>query len=403
MTNQKSTKRAIIVSLISILLCFTMLLGSTYAWFTDEVISKGNKIQAGRLEIDMLVRNENGEYISVKNDNTPIFDYALWEPGYTAVANVKVKNTGTLALQYGLQIITDGLVETLLNGDIMLSDVIDVYYAPSEVILADRAAVNAAIGTDKNATLRFVGTLTDIIFGGTMIKDTLLATEEDYATIVLKMRETAGNEYKNLSVGTSFDFKLYANQYTYEPDSFDNQYDKIELPSATMLVIEPKLLEMYNLDAGCVYLPTEQWNDAWDYDAVNQKVTEGTPEYAFYFADYVISFSNDHAADEITLWGSYPNWNNGAPETFQMNAITAGEEYRVIKIADEKLPINMVNISYNQLLTKVESFSCGVVEGGLADGETVTVTLRMYKTNHDGHSFYETGEYFDVAVYTYTK
>ena len=400
MTNSKTTKRALISSVLALFLCFAMLLGTTYAWFTDEVTSSNNKIEAGTLKIDLLVRNENGEYVSVKESQAPIFNYDRWEPGYTEVANVKVANAGTLALQYGMQIVTEGLVEELMNGDVMLSDAIDVYYASKEVIVDDRAALNAAVERNE---LKFVGTLTDVIFGGSMIKDTLLENEEDYATIVLKMRESAGNEYQGLSVGTTFDLKIFASQLAYENDSFDNQYDKIELPSATLMVLEPDLLEAYDLDAGCAYLTTETWDESWAWDDANGKVAEGTPEYAFYFADYVVSFSEDHAADEVGLWGYYASW--GVEESFKMDAINAGEDYRIIPIAAEKLNIAMGSISYEQLLKDVQAFSCGVTEGSLKAGETITVTLRIYETTIPAGetAFVETGVYHDVAVYTYTN
>ena len=394
MTRKNKTRSMLFVSVISLLLCVTMLVGTTFAWFTDEVTSTGNKIAAGTLQIDMLVRDADGTYKSIKKNSDPIFNYDLWEPGYTEVVNVKVENLGTLALQYALQIVTDGLVDELVNGGLMLSDVIDVYYANEEVLDLDR--------TNYATKLNKIGTLTDVIFGGTMVQDTLLAGESDYATIVLHMQETAGNEYQGLSVGTKFDLKLNATQYTYEEDSFNNQYDKIELPAATLMVMEPELLEMYALDAGCVYIAVDSWNTNWEYDAENDKVAEGTPEYAFYFADYVISFSESHAADEVTLWGYYAEY--GADASFALDAVVANEQYRVIATAADKLGIDMGNISYRQLVESVQLFACGVAEGSLKDGETVTVTLRIYETKLNGTtSFQETGAYHDVAVYTYTN
>ena len=399
MTNSKNTKRALVLSLLSLLLCCSMLVGTTFAWFTDEVTSAGNKIQAGTLKIDLQVKGADGTYKSVKENNDPIFNYGLWEPGYTEVANVKVVNIGSLALQYALQVVTEGLVEDLVNENIMLSDVIDVYYASKEVTLENRAAFTAAVA---DGTLKHQGTLTDIIFGGTVIRDVLLAGESDFATVVLHMQETAGNEYQSLSVGTKFDMKLFATQYIHEEDSFDNKYDKIDLPSATLMVMEPELLKAYQLDAGCVYLAAEEWNSAWEYDTVNDKPAEGTPSYAFCFADFVVSFDQSHAAEEVTLWGYYPSW--GAEESFKMDAITAGEQYRVIATAEEKLNIAMGNISYEQLLTDVQSFACGVGEGSLKPGETITVTLRIYETALNGtQHFQETGVFHDVAVYTYTQ
>ena len=410
MTKKKSTKHALIMSALSLLLCISMLVGSTYAWFTDEVTSTGNKIEAGTLKIDLLVK-DGDEYTSVKESQKAIFDYALWEPGYSETVNVKVANMGTLALQYNLQIVTEGLVQELLNQEVMLSDAIDVYYASEEILLADRDAFNSAVAAEE---LKLVGTLTDVIFGGTMISDTLLPgfdytgaainAEEsaDYATIVLKMRESAGNEYQGLSVGTKFDLKLFATQYTYEEDSFDNQYDKIELPAATLMIVEPELLDAYALDAGCVCMTTEEWNDAWGYDSAADQVNAGTPKYAYYFADFVVSVAETE--EKMTLWGMYGSYGE---QEFEVTDFEGGKEYRIIEIADDALPFDMGHISYRQLLDEVQTFACGVK--GLEDGNTITVTLRLYETslskeNANGtFSFEETGAYHDIAVYTYTK
>lgn len=53
MTNPKQTKRALLMSLLSLLLCCAMLIGSTFAWFTDSVTSGNNKIIAGNLDIEL--------------------------------------------------------------------------------------------------------------------------------------------------------------------------------------------------------------------------------------------------------------------------------------------------------------------------------------------------------------
>ena len=51
MTKHVSTKRALILSLLSMLLCVSMLVGSTYAWFTDTASTGVNKIVAGHLKV----------------------------------------------------------------------------------------------------------------------------------------------------------------------------------------------------------------------------------------------------------------------------------------------------------------------------------------------------------------
>ena len=49
MTSSKNTKRALLASVLSVALCCAMLIGSTFAWFTDSVTNTGNRIQAGNL------------------------------------------------------------------------------------------------------------------------------------------------------------------------------------------------------------------------------------------------------------------------------------------------------------------------------------------------------------------
>lgn len=217
----KSTKKSLVGSALVLLLCLVMLVGTTFAWFTDSVTSAGNKIQAGKLNIDLLVKDTwDGEYKSVKESKEAIFDHDKWEPGYTDVKYIKVETTGNLALKYTLSITPYDAVEA---GD--LAEVIDVYYAPEAVRVIDR----------DTSGLKKLGTLKDVFDGAenTVISDTLIpepkdgdtADTEDFATIVLKMQETAGNEYQGLSVGGGFDLRLLATQYTYEEDSFDDQYD----------------------------------------------------------------------------------------------------------------------------------------------------------------------------------
>ena len=107
MTNKKTTKRALMMSVVSLFLCFTMLLGTTYAWFTDSVTSSGNKIMAGTLDIDLFMHNEDGTVVEITDAKEPLFGTAalaqdsnntLWEPGKTQVVYLSLVNNGTLDL-----------------------------------------------------------------------------------------------------------------------------------------------------------------------------------------------------------------------------------------------------------------------------------------------------------------
>ncbi len=223
MTMKKSTKRALLLSALALLMCVTMLIGSTFAWFTDSVTSGGNIIKSGTLDVTM--EWADGTKAVPADDSTDwtdastgaIFDYDLWEPGYTEVRHIKIANEGTLALKYQLSIIANGEVSKL-------ADVIDVYYVDPAVQVADRTQL-----TDANK----LGTLTEILANvSTSASGKLLAGEKHTVTLALKMQEEAGNDYQNLAIGTDFTVKLFATQYTYEEDSFDDQYDaEAQLPT----------------------------------------------------------------------------------------------------------------------------------------------------------------------------
>lgn len=230
MKKKTVVRSVLIVSLISVL-CLILCVGPTFALLVDRVVNNNNVIKSGVLEIDLQIKNNEGNYESVRQNNIPIINYDKWEPGYTQVVNARVVNKGNLSLSYELQVVATGILEALMNNTPLLSDVIDVYYSSSEVIMSTRAELDEAIATEK---LTHVGTLTQLLLGGTIIKDYLLPAgadpahgeSEHYSTIVLIMKSEVGLEYQGLTVGDeTFRFDLTAKQYSYEHDSFDNKYD----------------------------------------------------------------------------------------------------------------------------------------------------------------------------------
>ena len=211
MKKTRSTKRALLLSALALITCVSMLVGSTFAWFTDSVTSAGNKIQAGTLKLDLEML-ENGTWKSIKEDKDAIFDYDLWEPGYTEVKLLKVENEGSLALKWVAKF-------TAQKALSKLAEVIDVYVLPSETELA-MPADRDLTGYTKVGTLdNFINSISETTFGA------LEAGDEAYLGIALKMQESAGNEYQGLDLGGEFDITIFATQYTSEVDSFDDQYD----------------------------------------------------------------------------------------------------------------------------------------------------------------------------------
>lgn len=217
MTKQKSTKRALLLSALSLLMCVSMLIGSTFAWFTDSVTSAGNKIQAGTLKIDLelLEKNEDGstKWTSLKDSKAPIFNYDKWEPGYTDVKILKVENEGTLALKWVAKFVS-------ANDLTELANVIDVYVKPSADefgYATDRTDLST--WTKKGTVAEFVNTISETTYGN------LEAGKAAYLGIALKMQESADNKYQGMDLGGAFDIMILATQYTSESDSFNNQYD----------------------------------------------------------------------------------------------------------------------------------------------------------------------------------
>jgi len=111
--NSKATKAALVTSLTSLVLCFTMLMGTTLAWFVDRVESTNNRIEAGNLEVD-LVMLKGGEYVSSANGSGDLFAEAEaaannvpWQPNMTKTIYLGIQNKGTLGVFYEATIKVD--------------------------------------------------------------------------------------------------------------------------------------------------------------------------------------------------------------------------------------------------------------------------------------------------------
>ena len=216
----KSTKKSFLMSLISLILCFLMLTGTTWAWFTDVVTSDNNVIQAGSLDISLEhtdVKTEDPDSTNWIDASTgAIFTYENWEPGFAMVKYVKIENEGSLDLKFMLNILPE---LAAIAGEVNLADVIEVYMAEGAVDLT-RDMLNPESDL-------FVGNLSSIMGkSGGAASGNLDSGEYEIYTLALKMSEEAGNEYQELSVGGSFTLKLIATQRTSESDSFGPDYDE---------------------------------------------------------------------------------------------------------------------------------------------------------------------------------
>ena len=191
MTNRKSTKRALLGSVMAMVLCLAMLVGATFAWFTDTASTGVNKIQAGKLDVALEMKDASGNWLSAEGKTLDFVKAAgaeneaiLWEPGCTyTLPELRVVNNGNLALKYKVII-------TGINGSAKLNTVI-------EWTIGD-----VAMGTEQH----------------------LAAGESNEFTIKGHMKESAGNEYMNESID-GIAITVVATQNTVESDSFDKDYD----------------------------------------------------------------------------------------------------------------------------------------------------------------------------------
>ena len=189
MTNRKSTKRALLGSVMAMVLCLAMLVGATFAWFTDTASTGVNKIQAGNLDVALEMKDAAGQWVSAEGKTLNFVKAAageqvLWEPGCTyTLPELRVVNNGNLALKYKVVI-------TGINGSAKLNEAIE-------------------------------WTIGDVAMGA---EQHLAAGEGNAFTIKGHMKESAGNEYMNESID-GIAITVVATQDTVESDSFDKDYD----------------------------------------------------------------------------------------------------------------------------------------------------------------------------------
>ena len=213
MTNTKSTKRALLASVMAMLLCFTMLLGTTFAWFTDSVTVSGNKIQSGTLDIALEMWNGT-EWVNAEgqtlnfisaNGETDI----LWEPGCTyQLPKLRVVNKGNLAAKYQVQV-------TGIAGDAKLNEAIK-WYGYYEVTQQGVQRLQR-LPWNTFASQTYMVTPAGETWG----------MNDDISEFQIEgvMNKNAGNEYQGLTIdGVSI--TVVATQATYEYDSKDNMYDE---------------------------------------------------------------------------------------------------------------------------------------------------------------------------------
>lgn len=209
MSNKKATKRALLTSITALAMCVVMLVGTTFAWFTDTATANVNKIQAGNLNV-ALEMLDGTNWVTAEGQTLNFVKAAggesqaiLWEPGAEyKLPKLRVRNDGNLALKYEVAI--TGAVDATPNNGV------------NDLELLDVITFSASIGG---------GTATSGVYG-TTIADGALNAKDDAQTIQLsaKMDENAGNKYQEMAI-SGIAITVKAMQVSYEYDSNGNTYD----------------------------------------------------------------------------------------------------------------------------------------------------------------------------------
>ena len=243
MTSSKSTKRALISSALALLMCVTMLVGTTFAWFTDTASTGVNKIQAGNLDVELEYKNSDTTGFTKADKNTKVFkEGALWEPGHVEYVVLKVSNAGSLALKYklGINIANEVGSTNVLDNEFKLSDYIKFGVVDEDLSGKTRDKMVAAVTDGK------------LIKEGYTAENHLTATGTDNSqkvvTLVVWMPTTVGNEanHKKDATAPSIDLgiSVAATQLNSEVDSFGPDYDKFaDYPEVQPVATADKLQE----------------------------------------------------------------------------------------------------------------------------------------------------------------
>ena len=208
--SKSTTKRSLLVSVLALVMCVAMLVGTTFAWFTDSASTSVNKIEAGKLDIDVYYADTadggvGSNWTKLDNNSAPLSflrkdgeklvqdKNILWEPNCTySLPALKIVNSGNLALKYKVLI-------TGIKGDSELNNVIEW------TMKLDNEEFK--LGSEHYLLPQANSEGFDIL------------------TIQGHMDANADNYYQGMTI-EGIGITVYAAQYTYENDSNDNKYDE---------------------------------------------------------------------------------------------------------------------------------------------------------------------------------
>ena len=356
---EKTTK--LVSSVMVLVLCLSMFLGTTLAWFNDAEGSGNNQITAGNL--DVTLEYLAGDTWVAVDETTNVFRAdALWEPGHTEVVYLRTGNAGTLALQYqlGIRVAAETASVNADGERLVLSD--HIQYAILE-------GVDSPFATREDA-LAAVTAAQPLSSGYTREGVLVAGMAPEYLAMVVFMPETVGNE-ANYATGAvaptiSLGISLQAVQMSGEADGFGDSYDSgVQLPGATLdsTITEPVL-------------------DKAENGVIVEKITVGDESDAAY-AQIPQGVTLADGAQVLTL-SVQEKAEPEASITVQENeSVTALDIHVEGLAADNTVPM-LVTLK-NLLPTGLNTTSVTMYH--VEDGQTVAMTYAANPVNHNEFSY----------------
>ena len=239
MNNKRATKRALLTSVMALAMCVVMLVGTTFAWFTDTASTGVNKIQAGNLDIEVEYRTSSEEDWKTLDNATNLFgaEGTLFEPGHTRVVELRITNAGNLALKYkiGMNVVSETAGINKAGKPYKLSNYLKVattgiqQYNPADQISSLMERLIFQKGDFGMWTARDFANF-ELEYTSNGSAHELQPGAAQILGIKVYMPESVGNEANAISTekaaSIEFGLNILATQYTTESDSFGTQYDK---------------------------------------------------------------------------------------------------------------------------------------------------------------------------------
>lgn len=393
-------------SLVSLVLCVSLFLGTSYAWFTSEVTQTGNQIYVGTLDVglykgtgdtkvDMAVAKEDKSHM-LFNPNI------VWNPGYTMVETLEIKNKGTLDLKYVLGF-GDGALANAGDGRTLdtVTQQFDVWVRAGAEKPASFAEVTEAKGWHRAGTIR------EILAGAPVATAELAKDQTATYTIAVHMSEGAGSALMGAQLSLSV--KLIA-------------YQKVEGSGAVTAVSNIQNLRTAAANGEDIILTGNiNLNTANERITMNGGVLDGAKKKITYSGDkvdgnsagvvttnggmvsnlvieagsngralYVTDLASDLAVTDCTFSGTYSFNINSANKTDKVVRFTSCYLNNWTSYANVASRVDFVGCTFGDVLKPYGdtvltgcTFSSGEKKGldvtALEEGETITLVNCTYK------------------------